>query len=286
MDRRDGVGAAIGLGVFGGCAVVVVVLLMKVIGNAGPAEPVAEAAAPTQSVPPGVSVTTTRSAAPSGPFEGTPAESYPKGAGGITLPAAKAVTGFSAAEVKAALNDVRDAMIAGRLDHRMIVDHDPATFLDMLAPNAADHWRKQFQQGRSASVATWIDPAVRLDGKEQPRVSGRVTYSSEKIDGLRTLRITTNFIWVYAFEGGGDTPIAAAHDEIRWEFPRTENLRKADKGMWIGETQSYMAWMDCAASEKGLLRPGTATSAPTPATSEEPGAILRADHPLDITGTC
>lgn len=39
---------------------------------------------------------------PSGPFEGTLAESYPKGAGGITLSAAKAVTGFSAAEAKAA----------------------------------------------------------------------------------------------------------------------------------------------------------------------------------------
>ncbi|GGN06551.1 hypothetical protein FHR83_002310 [Actinoplanes campanulatus] len=103
--------------------------------------------------------------------------------------------------MKAALNDVRDAMIAGRLDHRMIVDHDPA-------------------------------------------------------------------------------------NEIQWEFPRSENLRKADKGMWTGDTLSYMAWMDCAASRKGLLRPGAATSAPTPAGTEDPEDILRADHPLDITGTC
>ncbi|MBO3743673.1 hypothetical protein [Actinoplanes flavus] len=77
-------------------------------------------------------------------------------------------------------------------------------------------------------MATWIDPAVRLDGKEQRRVSGRVTYSSEKIDGLRTLRITTNVIGVYTFEGGGDTPIAASHDEIQWEFPRPGHVDRGN----------------------------------------------------------
>ena len=49
---------------------------------------------PTQSVPSGITVTTTESAAPTDPFAGTPAENYPKGAAGITLPAATKVAGF------------------------------------------------------------------------------------------------------------------------------------------------------------------------------------------------
>jgi hypothetical protein len=89
-------------------------------------------------------------------------------------------------------------------------------------------------------MATWIDPAVRLDPREEPRVSGKVTYTSTIRDGRRELRITTNFVWVYAFEGT-DQPIVVIHDEIQWEFPSTKGLRADDHGMWIGDTKSYAA---------------------------------------------
>jgi len=245
------------------------------------------AAYPTASNPSGVTVFSTRSAAPSGPFAGTPAESYAKGSDGISLPAAKAVTGFTAADVDKALKQVRRALVAGRLDHAMLVGHRPAIFLALLAPTNRKQIEKWFHSADFQVVATWIDPAVRLDPKEQPRVSGRVTYSSVKADGLRTLRVTTNFVWVYAFTGE-DQPIAAVHDEVQWDFPAPGRLRAADRGLWITRARSYTAWMDCDAARKGLLAPGRRTTAPTPQPSatDNPDDYLRADHALDIADDC
>lgn len=247
----------------------------------------AAAAYPTQSVPDGVSVVTSASAAPTDPFAGTAAAAYPKGEAGITLPPATAVAGFTGAQVEAALRQVRAALVAGRLERAMLVGHDPGAFLALLAPNQRDDVGTWFRSADFGTVATWIDPAVTLDPEEKPRVSGRVTYTSKMRDGIRTLQVTTNFVWVYAFEGA-DHPLAVAHDEIRWEFPATKRLRAGDRGMWIGDTRAYTAWVDCAASAKGLLaptRPSEAT-APGPRGTEDPDAYLKADHSLEITDEC
>jgi len=245
----------------------------------------ATGAYPTASVPAGIGATSTQSAAPTDPFAGTPAATYPKGAAGITLPRAAAVTGFTAAQVDADLKRVRAAMIAGRLDDTMLTGHDPARLIAMLAPDQRAVAGRWFHGVSFTRVATWIDPAVKLDPREQPRVSGRVTYSSVVSGGLRTLRVTTNFIWVYAFVVP-DRPLAAVHDEVDWEFPATANLRAGDRGMWVGNTKSYSAWVDCAASYRGLLAPTRAGAAPRPSDSEDPMALLRADHALEIADDC
>jgi len=240
---------------------------------------------PTASVPSGVGATSTQSAAPTSPFDGTPAATYPKGADGITLPRATAVTGFTAAQVDADLEQVRTAMIAGRLDDRMLTGHDPARLIALLAPDQRAEVTKWFHGVTFTAVATWIDPSVQLDRREQPRVSGRVTYSSVVSGGLRTLRVTTNFIWVYAFSTPG-RPLAAVHDQVEWEFPATANLRAGDRGMWVGNTKNYAAWVDCAAGDRGLLAPTRPEAAPEPSGSEDPMALLRADHALEIRDDC
>lgn len=262
-----------------------VALVPLILASCTPA--VTPTAYPKESVPSGESILSTESAAPAGPFDGTPAENYAKGASGISLPAAKAVTGFTQAEVGKALKQVRRALVAGRLDHAMLVSHRPAIFLGLLAPSERKSIEKWFHNADFQTIATWIDPAVRLDPDEQPRVSGRVTYSSVKEDGLRTLRITTNFIWVYAFAGEGQ-PIAAVHDEVQWDFPDPDRIRPADRGMWIGDSRSYSAWMDCDAAKKGLLAPGKRKMEPNPQPSatEDAADFLRADHSLDIADDC
>jgi hypothetical protein len=98
------------------------------------------------------------------------------------------------------------------------------------------------------------------------------------------LRVTTNFIWVYAFTGAVDSPLVAVHDQVVWKFPAAANLRPADRGMWIGDTDYYLAWMDCTEAAKGLLAPGAAVVKATP--TEDDNAILRADHTLDIPDDC
>ncbi|MEU0561004.1 hypothetical protein [Dactylosporangium sp. NPDC006015] len=250
-------------------------------GDTGPA------AYPTQPVPSGISVTTSASAAPTGPFDGTAAATYPKGDAGITMPPATAVTGFSQAEVSADLQLVHQALVAGRLDQKMLVGHDNSAFLALLAPNARTGTTKWLTGATRINAVTWIDPSTKLDPDEQPRVSGRVTFDSAKVDGVQTLRITTNFVWVYAFDVRQPTPIAAVHDSIRWEFPKPDQVRKNDRGMWIADTDSYVAWMDCAGADKGLLAPGKpAPATPHPSESEPADAILRPDHTLDIGDDC
>jgi hypothetical protein len=240
---------------------------------------------PTADVPRGVTATTSQSAAPTDPFAGTPAAGYPKGAAGITLPKATAVTGFTAKQVDAALRKVRRALIAGRLDDTMLTGHDPAELLALLAPNARTPIAEEFKGRTADTFSTRIDPAVRLDPGEQPRVSGRITYASKTVDGLRTLQVTTNFVWVYAF-AGPRRPITVAHDRIRWEFPSTVNLRAGDVGMWLSERSAYNALVDCVAASKGLMAPTVQPAAPDPTDTEDPDALLRADHALEIHANC
>jgi hypothetical protein len=241
---------------------------------------------PTSSAPPGVTMLTSASAAPTDPFAGTPAATYPKGAAGITLPPPKAAPGFTAAEVKSALAQVRSALIAGRLAPGMLVGHDPKPFLALLAPSAQADVRKWFADKGFTSVATWIDPRVTLDPAEQPRVSGRVTYTSAMVGGVPALRVTTNFVWIYAFTGA-DHPIAVEHDETVWDFPSASGLRPADRGMWIRTTKSYAARIDCDAIAQGLLAPTRTVAAnPVPLTTEDQDAYLKADHSLEITDDC
>ncbi|GIE86298.1 hypothetical protein [Actinoplanes regularis] len=246
-----------------------------------------ESAAPAPT-PSGITATTATRAETTSPFEGTAAATYPVGEKGITLPPARAVTGFSAAQVKADLELVRKAMVAGRLDPDMTVGHRPDDFLLMLAPSARAQIAKWFEGDTFVSLATWIDPAVRLDPKNEPRVSGRVTYRSVVEDGIRTLRITTNFVWVYAFEGEFlSGPLAVRHDQIDWDFPQTRNLRDADRGMWVHNATSYGAWLDCAAADKGLLAPTPKDATGTGlAGTEDQESLAKPDHPLEIGDNC
>lgn len=286
-DRRRTVRRTIGILAGVGVAAAVLVAAVPALRSLLPEPGAGAAAYPTQSVPDGVTVTTTESADVfAGPFSGTAAHSYPKGAAGITLPPAKAVKGFTAAEVGTALKKVRAALIAGRLDTEMLVGHKPAKFLAMLAPNNRKQIAKWFQNDDLSVVATWIDPSVKLHA-EEPRVSGRITYASLDVDGIRTLRVTTNFVWVYAFEGPG-RPIAAIHDEIEWEFADPDDLNPGDRGTWLGDAESYMAMMDCTAANKGMLAPGKPELAPAanPSDTANPDDWLRPDHGLDIGDDC
>jgi len=101
------------------------------------------------------------------------------------------------------------------------------------------------------------------------------------------LAVTTNFIWVYAFQRA-DHPVAAEHDEIVWTFSESPSLRAQDRGMYISNVKGYGALVDCAATNRGLLAPtplnGGAT--PNPRDSEDPKQLLNADHSLDISDDC
>jgi hypothetical protein len=230
--------------------------------------------------PPGRSVTTPARTAAGGPFAGTPAAAYPKGEAGIEVPPATAVDGFTIEQVRAALANVRAALVAGRLDRRMLVGHDPAVLTALFDPEPRAAVATMFQGpvNTAAGLATWVDPAARLDPAEAPRVSGSITYAAGAGPGRPVLRVTTNFVWVYAFAGPDlATPYAAVHDNVQWDFP-------AGRGMWATSIKSYYTAVDCGAWSRGLLAPGRigATTARGGAKTD----YLRADHAMEIPNDC
>jgi hypothetical protein len=269
---------------FAFAAIVLIVAIPRIRSFMAGGDPQAYA---TQAVPSGITVTTTESAKPTSPFAGTPAEAYAVGEKGITLPKATAVTGFTTAEVGTALRKVRSAMITARLDQRMLVGHDPKPLLAMLSPGDRNDVSGFFRDHKATSLATLIHPSAKLDAGERPRVSGRVTYASKKVDNVATLQITANFVWVYAFTGG-PRALVTVHDEVRWDVPDPDTIRAEDRGLWVGKLSSYTFGVDCAIHDQGMLAPAGPRIAPTPGSgaSEPEDNYMRTDHTLDVEDDC
>ncbi|WP_433362101.1 hypothetical protein ACQPZX_29740 [Actinoplanes sp. CA-142083] len=220
-----------------------------------------------------------------GPFTGTVADKYPVGQAGIVLPKAKAIDTFTVAEVDAALKQVRRALIAGRLEERMLVRHDTSAFVALISPAQRPEAKRWAKESRMSGVATWIDPAVKLDPKYPPRVSGKVTFGVVTYEGRQHLQVTTNFVWVYAFKQG-EPPYAAVHDSVVWEFYKASEVSAKYRGMQVIDWHSYFFAMDCVASDKNLLSPNRHPRRGFDRDHEDSDDYLSPDHPLEVRDGC
>jgi len=186
-------------------------------------------------------------------FEGTPADAFAKGSAGIVLPAARAIADFTKEEVAAALAQVKEALIASRLSDEMLYEHDQTHLLALFAEPSAEDIRNAFQDHDGGLIATMIAPGHHLipDGI---RVKGEITFDSRTIDGVPTIEVKTNFIWVYAFTGALKEPgdhLVTVHDQHTWIFPDEDEVDPADRGMylWGEESQSLATGVDCSQPE-------------------------------------
>jgi hypothetical protein len=243
----------------------------------------------TAAPPSGISATSTAKAAPTGPFEHTPAAEYPEGEAGITLPDAAAVTGFTESQVAADLQLVRKGLIAGRLDPTMLVTHDPSTLLNLLAPDNRTSIRTDyFDKNNFMSVATEIADGYSLT-TDPIRVKGRVTFRPTTQDGVRALEVITNFVWVYPFSGELREPgdhLVVVHDEVHWLFPHEADVVKTGRGMWIYESQAYASNIDCALLNQSLIALGKPQFVPG-AGHDDGNTAFDPNHSLDnIKTTC
>ncbi|KAB1904797.1 hypothetical protein, partial [Micromonospora sp. AMSO31t] len=249
-----------------GVGAVLVLALLAYVGAAGyryvkrPADP--HRAYPTVSPPAGVQATTAASPPPAaGPFDGTPAGAFPEGAAGITLPSAKATGGFTAKQVSGTLTKIRAALVTARLDRAFMTAKDRERLVRQFAPDARRHLREDLSDVEFLTFATRLAPGARLL-PDQPRVKGRITYRAARDDqGIRVLRVTTNFVWAYAFQSPRAEPgdgVVVVHDTLIWEVPHPDDVPPPNRGLWLTDIRAYTANVDCAASDKGLLDIGTA----------------------------
>jgi hypothetical protein len=245
---------------------------------------------PRISHPPGVYATSSASAAPTGPFEGTPAGAYPKGEDGLAMPEAVAVDGWSRNEVADALGKVRQLLIGVYLDRRALVDHDPAGILPLLAPSAREYVAKVYREPDQLS-GLLISKKARL-ADEPPRVKGRTTVRTATDDERHPLELITNFVVAYAFDvpnRGPGSRLALSHFEFTWRFYRPDDVRPADRGLLLYKSSGYAFNVDCAEIAKGLLAPPTGVGTGIGAAAgaqDDPGSYYDPDRSLQIQDTC
>jgi hypothetical protein len=258
-------------------------------GDAAPAVK----AYPTITHPSGVYATSSTGASPAppkNPFADTPAEKYVEGAAGFVLPPAGPVGTFTTAQVAESLDQIRHVLTAIYLDHRLLVDHDPAALLALIAPSTRDDIRKQYADPTKATLGVLISPAVRL-AADQPRVDGRTTIRAAKdSDGREVLEIITNYVVAYAFDRpdrGPGSRIALAHQQISWWVYHSNAVRTGDRGLWLNTFDGYQFNVDCVEFRKGLLAPDLGRGGVSSSVSPEPDAgYYDPDHTLGIPESC
>src|SRR5690242_14854427 len=154
----------------------------------------------TTAGPPTGSTTANQSSPPAGgPFDGTAAQTYPKGSAGIELPAPLELPGFTTAQVTAGLQKVKAALVAARLDPKMLAGHDTSVLLDLLAPDARGPIGDAFTNHKFLGFATQLGPDQKLSS-DPIRVKGGITFSattSEDASKFHLMQVQTNFVWVY-----------------------------------------------------------------------------------------
>jgi hypothetical protein len=250
----------------------------RILGVWGPdSEPSAE---PTPTPSP------TASAAPS-PFDGTPAENFAEGADGIVLPEAEAIGDFTADQVAEALEQVRDALIAARLDRSMLVDHDLETFISLLIADQQPGLRDAVDSAEFGAFPTQI--AVDASpASAPPRVQGSFSYEATDAGPDRPiLEVVTRFAWVYAFEAtdsgsGSGYRLVVVREELVWQV-RDEPWIESSQGLSL-YTVAVQAWgVDCDAYDDGLLNPA---DGPASELDESSDVIFDPEGPLDSADTC
>jgi hypothetical protein len=229
----------------------------------------------------------TSAPAPKTPFEKTPADAFPKGQAGIVLPAAAEVSGFTKDQVAAALENVRKALVAARLDNTMLVKHDTSVLVALFAQEGQKDVVDLFTKQDFMHFATQIAPGYTLTS-DDIRVKGEITFGPRTEEDVRFLEVKTNFVWVYPFTGTLKEPgdhLVTIHDEISWVFPAEADVDGTYRGMYVDSTQSYSSNIDCALAKTSQLALGKPRYV-AGGTKGDDNAVFDPKGSLDLGDTC
>ena len=195
------------------------------------------------------------------PFTGTPAEGWADGEAGVVAPHAEAVGGFTADEVAQAYERVRQAVIASRLDRRVVEGHDVEPFLGLLAPDLRDHMRPLFD-GRHDVEATMVVTRAAKGWPllpAAPKVNGSMRAEA---GAPGELVVRTNYVFAYAFaapEPGRLTGpleiVAMQRVETSYVVRSGTTFREASHGLWTDQPSGFTFSMSCEAIDRGFLAP-------------------------------
>jgi hypothetical protein len=223
------------------------------------------------------------------PFADTPAANFASGAEGIELPEPTAVGEFSAEQVSDMLDQVREALIATRLDEAMLFDHNPDPFIDAMAQDNQEGLRGAFDDGEFGYFATQIADGAELAVPE-PRVDGTMTFEATVDEGgFNVIEVVTKFVWAYAFVLPSDDPdldgIVVVRDELVWQVADPGEVNDSSQGLWLWDGEGYASGIDCEQFEQSLLAPQTELSFGGGEGPDE-GEVYDPEGSLDLPDTC
>jgi hypothetical protein len=187
------------------------------------------------------------SKSPGGPFDGTPAKSWPSANVGLVMPAAAPAGPYSAAVVKGALTRARSYLLTARTAPAVLVRHDLNALASLADPTAS----------RSRLYQTFLAPGNTLAAPV--RVSGPVTYAfvSGTTDDAEHLAVTGNLVWAYALNATYPVeqpyPILVRHEHITLSFYLDAGMDGPQAAVHPAQETSTTYNMDCAYANAELL---------------------------------
>jgi hypothetical protein len=227
---------------------------------------------------------------PSHPFIESPAASWPDGAAGIVPPAAGPVNGFTADQVATATRQVRDVLVASRLDHRILVNHDAGAYLGALAPDARRQLEPLFGTGREAEVQSLVSLAAQGTplAAVDPKVAGTM---SVRAGGPGELVVHTNYVFVYAFAAPDKIVdlmdiLVVVRADVDYILRTGDRWTLGSRGWWYGAAAGYAYSIACDAYHKGYLAPAFTEHATAEPSVQERGVYFDPNSPLPPAGGC
>ena len=226
------------------------------------------------------------------PYESTPAAHWPDGVAGIVPPPAADMNGFTAAEVAEATELVRNALAASRLDPRLLTQHDPVAYLDLLAPDARRQLAPLFGDGHEAEVQSLVSMVA--DGSTllpvDAKVDGEMTVSP---GAAGELIVHTNYVFVYAFQPARPTRLVDAMNvivvvraDVDYVLRAGERWTPGSRGLWYGDATGFGYSIGCDAYRKGFLAPAATERSVSADPPLEPGGFFDPAAPLPPVGGC
>ena len=197
------------------------------------------------------------------PFAGTPAEQWPEGERGIVAP-----------DGNPAYEQVRQAIIASRMDPATLTDHKPDRFLAMLAPAVRAHVTKELH-----GWTTLLKRGTKLL-PNGIRVSGNMTLGEK--DGYPA--VTADHVFAYAFEPPDPAQLSSQLEMVAAIRERV-TYTITPEGLWLSDSDGFQYSIACEAAKEGFLAPQFTE----PGKHGSPGDERRffsTDGPLPTENTC
>ncbi|MGW6449661.1 hypothetical protein [Lentzea sp. NPDC055074] len=197
------------------------------------------------------------------PFAGTPAEQWADGGNGIVAPGDDLVFG-----------QVRQALIASRIDLAMLVDHRPEHFLTMVAPPVRDEIARNLP-----GWTTRIKAGTTLLGI---KVAGRMTLGEK--DGYPT--VTTDYVFAYAFRPPEPAKLRGQREMVAVSRHQV-SFTITPEGLWPSSARGFHYSVACGAARDGFLAPQfTEPSAPGSGMAADDRRFFSAGEPMPAENTC